>query len=101
MHDIYLAMACFDVDGGSSSSQGQTDTETAELSPVPISSHGQTELAAPGAKVDSKLSGINFVPSLRHKNTIDRGDKREEKRREKEEHIWKTIGMKNRNLSSG
>lgn len=62
--EIYLAIACFDVDGGSSSSQGQTDTETAELSPVPTSSQGQQELAAPGAKVDSKCSGINFVPSL-------------------------------------
>lgn len=57
-------MACFDVDGGSSSSHGQTDTETAVLSHVPTSSHGQTELAATGAKLDSKLSGISFVPSL-------------------------------------
>ena len=81
--DIYLAMACFDVDGGSSSSQGQTDTETAELSPVPTSSHGQTELAAPGAKVDSKVSGINFVPSLRHKNTIDRAIKEKKKKGKK------------------
>lgn len=59
-------MAFFDVEGGSSSSHGQTDTETAVFSAitVPTSSHGHTEQAAPGARVDSEFSGINFVPSL-------------------------------------
>lgn len=61
---VYLAMACFDVEGGSSSSHGHTDTETAVLSHAPTSSHGQTELAAAGAKPGSKTSGISFVPSL-------------------------------------
>ena len=57
---IYLAIACFDVDGGSSSSQGHTDTETVALSAAPTSSHGQTEFAA----TVSKFSANNFVPSL-------------------------------------
>lgn len=61
---IYLAIACFDVDGGSSSSHGQTDTETAALSSVPVSSHGHTAQAVPALNVDSNVSGINFVPSL-------------------------------------
>lgn len=37
----YLAMACFDVDGGSSSSHGHTDTETVVFSTI-SSSHGHT-----------------------------------------------------------
>lgn len=57
-------MACFDVDGGSSSSHGQTDTETAAFSLAPTSSHGQTAQAAPGNTPGSKLSGINFEVSL-------------------------------------
>lgn len=82
---IYLAIACFDVDGGSSSSQGQTDTETAELSPVPTSSQGQHELAAPGAKVVSKFSGINFVPSLFITCDKNKTRRKKKKKREKKE----------------
>lgn len=56
----YCLAVCFDVDGGSSSSHGQTDTETA----VGASSHGQTALAAAPAIVDSICSDIDFEPSL-------------------------------------
>lgn len=61
---VYLAMGCFEVDGGSSSSHGQTDTETAAFSLAPTSSHGQTAHAGPGNTPGSKVSGINFVVSL-------------------------------------
>lgn len=67
MYDVvYLAMACFDVDGGSSSSHGHTDTETVAFSPVLMSSsHGHTAQAAWFVtNVVSKCSAINFVASL-------------------------------------
>lgn len=60
---MYLAIACFDVDGGSSSSHGHTDTETAAFSVKLGSSHGQTALAPP---LDSIFSDIDFDPSLKY-----------------------------------
>lgn len=62
-HVAYLAMACFDVDGGSSSSHGHTDTETVAVSTI-SSSHGHTAWAELVANDGSKLSAINFVASL-------------------------------------
>lgn len=60
---IYLAIGCFDVDGGSSSSHGHTDTETVAFSLI-SSSHGHTASVEPVANVVSKFSGINLVASL-------------------------------------
>lgn len=77
---IYLAMACFDVDGGSSSSHGHTDTETITFSPVLISSsHGHTAQAEPVVNVVSKFSGINLVPSLRVDNQKKENKKKNRK----------------------
>lgn len=62
---IYLAIACFDVVGGSSSSHGHTDTETVAFSTVLISSsHGHTAQDELVANVVSKISGNNLVASL-------------------------------------
>lgn len=51
-------MGCFEVDGGSSSSHGHTDTETPVLSP------GHKVLPVPGARLVSECSGTTFDPSL-------------------------------------
>lgn len=56
----YCLAVGFDVDGGSSSSHGQTDTETA----VVASSHGHTALEIAPAIADSIFSDIDFDPSL-------------------------------------
>lgn len=61
-------MTCLEVvDGGSSSSHGHTDTDTAVFSAVG-SSQGHTEQDAPGAKFESTFSVGSFAPSLFHKN---------------------------------
>lgn len=56
-------MACLEVEGGSSSSHGHTDTDTGAFSAVG-SSQGQTEHADAGARLVSAFSVANFVPSL-------------------------------------
>lgn len=67
MVSTYLATACFDVDGGSSSSShGHTDTETAVFSATVLSSHGHTA-CAPDASI---CSDIDFDPSLKYCNSI-------------------------------
>lgn len=79
-------MTCLEVVGGSSSSHGHTDTDTAAFSPVPTSSQGHTAHAVPGAKFVSKLSVGNFVPSLLWKTTEREREKTNRNKKEKSQH---------------
>lgn len=81
-------MACLEVEGGSSSSHGHTDTDTGAFSAVG-SSQGQTEHADAGARLVSAFSVANFVPSLwaKQKNEKNKEKKREEKNTHKIEQL--------------